>query len=285
MLYLYLATLVVLALELVMGRYRGLFTRENMLSTGSSIVGNTITRLLSTLLIAFLAGLLLPAYKGVLSATPWYIAFPVVFVIAEFCFYWVHRWSHEVKDGPNDWLWKLHRTHHSGKYMNVIVTMRQNIFWPFVVPTPWVLGIAIFLGLEQGAAIALTVIYGWNLITHAHFRWDDVVRRHPRFGPAFWALEHVVVSPGIHHTHHGYGKDGAAYRNFAVTLSLMDWIFGTLHIPEGRPWRYGVPGPQPHWAEDVFFPIVQPRNRKSAAPAPAPAPVPGPTPDQVGETA
>lgn len=263
--YLYLATLVVLALEVIMGRYRGLLTSDNVKSTLASIIGNGITRLLATIVIAYAVGSILPAYQGALSETPLYIAFPAVFVLCEFCFYWVHRWSHEAKGKRHDWLWKLHRTHHSGKYLNVIVTLRQNIFWPFVVPTPWVLGISTFLGLEQGAALALTTIYGWNLITHADFRWDDVIRRQPRVGPVFRAIEHVLVSPGIHHTHHGYGRDGGNFRNYAVTLSLFDWVFGTLHIPEGRPWKYGVPGPQPYWAEDVFFPIVRPRKEQPIA--------------------
>jgi sterol desaturase/sphingolipid hydroxylase (fatty acid hydroxylase superfamily) len=148
--------------------------------------------------------------------------------------------------------------------MNVVVTTRMNVFWPFVVPTPWVLGVATYLGMEKGAALTLMTIYGWNLITHANFRWDDVVRRQRFIGPVFRMMEHIVVSPGIHHTHHGYGRDGGNFRNYAVTLSILDWMFGTLHIPQGRPWKYGVPGPQPHWAEDVFFPIVRPTKGKAA---------------------
>lgn len=103
----------------------------------------------------------------------------------------------------------------------------------------------------------ILTIYGWNLVTHSHFRWDDAIRRHPRFGRAFRAGEHVLISPGMHHTHHGFGKDGASYRNYAVTFAFFDWMFGTLHIPTGRPWRYGLPGPQPHWAEELFYPLVQ----------------------------
>jgi len=53
------------------------------------------------------------------------------------------------------------------------------------------------------------------------------------------------------------GKDGASYRNYAVTFAFLDWLFGTLHIPSGRPWRYGIPGAQPHWAEEVFYPLVR----------------------------
>jgi sterol desaturase/sphingolipid hydroxylase (fatty acid hydroxylase superfamily) len=262
--YLYLATFVVLALEVVCGRYRGLLTSENVKSTLGSILGNAVTRPIAAIIIAAAIGFALPTHQGALATTPLYIAFPVVFVIAEFAFYWVHRWSHEGKGHRLDWLWKLHRTHHSGKFMNVVVTTRMNVFWPFVVPTPWVLGVATYLGMEQGAALTLMTIYGWNLITHANFRWDDVVRRQRFIGPVFRMMEHIVVSPGIHHTHHGYGRDGGNFRNYAVTLSILDWMFGTLHIPHGRPWKYGVPGPQPHWAEDVFFPIVRPAKGKAA---------------------
>jgi len=116
---------------------------------------------------------------------------------------------------------------------------------------------AAYLGLGTAGAMAVTTIYAWNLITHAHFRWDDAVRRHRIFGPAFRAFEHVIASPGIHHSHHGYGKDGGNFRNYAVTFSFLDAIFGTLHIPEGRPWRYGLPGQNAHWSEEVLYPLVR----------------------------
>src|SRR3546814_8860115 len=89
---------------------------------------------------------------------------------------------------------------------------------------------------------------------------DDAIRRSRRFGRLFRAIETVLVSPGIHHTHHGYGRDGASFRNYAVTFSFLDRIFGTLHIPEGRPANYGLPGPTPPWFEEVFFPVL---DRKS----------------------
>ena len=45
------------------------------------------------------------------------------------------------------------------------------------------------------------------------------------------------------------------YRNYALTFAFLDWAFGTLHIPEGRPSRYGVPGEEPHWTEEAFYPL------------------------------
>lgn len=254
--YIYTATAIIVLAELIAGRHRGIYKREDWLVTIGCVIGSTVTRPAAALLIASTVALVLPAHKGALSGmNPW-AAFALVFVVTEFCFYWVHRWAHEVKGGRHQWLWKLHRTHHSGKYMNTGVTLRVNPFWSFVVPTPWVLGFATYLGLQQAAGLTILTIYGWNLITHSHFRWDDAVRRHPVTGPAFRALEHVIASPGIHHTHHGYGKDGGNFRNYAVMLTAFDWMFGTLHIPEGRPWKYGVPGPNAPWKEEVMFPLV-----------------------------
>ena len=63
----------------------------------------------------------------------------------------------------------------------------------------------------------------------------------------------------------GYGRDGKAFRNFGTIISLYDWIFGTLHIPEGRPSRYGLPGANAHWLEELFYPLVRTRRTKPAA--------------------
>ncbi len=263
--YIYSATAAIVLIEILSGRWKGIFSREQGLVLGACIVGRAIGAPLSALLVAEGCALVLPVWKGSLTATPLWIAFAAVLALSEFCFYWVHRWAHENRKSARDWLWRLHRTHHAGKFMNVAVTLRVNAFWYFVVPNTWVMGLATYLGMEKAAALSILTIYGWNLITHAHFRWDDPIRRLPVIGPMFRALEHIVVSPGIHHSHHGYGKDGWTHGNYAVTFSWLDWTFGSLHIPEGRPWRYGLPGPNPHWAEEAFWPLY--RKRRPAAPA------------------
>jgi sterol desaturase/sphingolipid hydroxylase (fatty acid hydroxylase superfamily) len=262
--YIYPATLLILLLEIAFGRHKGIYDRHTRKVTAACFLGQIFARPLVALLIAYIAAFLLPAWRGALATTPIWIAYPAVLMLSEFSFYWVHRWAHEAKGSRHDWLWKLHRAHHSGRFMNVGVTIRINAFWNFVVPTTWVIGIATYLGLEKGASLAIVTIYGWNLITHAHFRWDDAVRRTPMVGRLFRAAEHVLVSPGIHHSHHGYGKDGGNFRNYAVTFSWLDWLFGSLHIPEGRPWRYGIPGSDAHWAEEAFYPLYRERRGRSA---------------------
>ena len=251
------ATILVLLIEIASGRLKGVFRKDDIfLVVGSFVVGRWLMVPLSIGLKAMIYGLFIPQhYEGALGDMPFWIGYPAVLLLGEFVFYWVHRWAHQNIRFPG--LWKIHRTHHSGKHMNVSLLYRLNLTWFFIIPSGWVSGLALYLGMGEAVLAYTLTLQVWNLVTHSNFRWDDAVRRHPVFGRAFRALEHVFVSPGLHHTHHGYGKDGAAYRNFGTIVSVYDWIFGTLHIPEGRPSRYGVPGTNAHWLEELMYPLVR----------------------------
>lgn len=256
------AVMVLLA-EVVAGRHRGVYRKGEIPLIGLNMaIGRFLIGPVVAVVIATFWGLLLPRFKGAWSGMPLWAALPLVLLFAEFCFYWIHRWAHQGSKNRS-LLWMIHRTHHSATYMNVSVWMRLNVFWYIVIPNAWTMGLAIYLGLGKAAGVAIVLIAAWNIVTHCDFRWDDAVRRHRVFGPAFRALEHIIVSPGIHHTHHGFGKDGASYRNFGVMLSVWDWVFGTLHIPDGRPYRYGLPGHDAHWLEELAYPLVR-INRKPA---------------------
>lgn len=147
--------------------------------------------------------------------------------------------------------------------MNVLLDFRLNLSWFFIIPAGWVNGLALYLGLGEAVLGYVLMLQVWNLITHSNFRWDDVIRRQKGIGKVFRAMEHIVVSPGIHHTHHGYGHDGKNYRNFCTILSFWDWVFGTLHIPEGRPMHYGIPGKDAHWVRELCYPLL-PLKKKSS---------------------
>ncbi len=263
-----LATVLMLTLELLAGRHKGVYRGRDRLVIVLCAAVSAATRPMAALLVAAVLGLVLPQQRNALSSTPLWLAFPAVLLVTEFTFYWVHRWAHESQNTRWEWLWKLHRTHHSGGFMNVLLTLRVNPFWTFVVPYGWVLGGATWLGMEKAAALTLTTIYGWNLITHSAFRADDWLRARPIGRQWLHAFEHVLVTPGIHHTHHGWGRDGKPYRNFATTLSMFDALFGTLHLPEGKPSHYGLPGPNAAWTEEVFYPLVQVRSQSAQPPKP-----------------
>lgn len=251
------ALLILLVIEIIAGRHKGVYRKEDFLiGFGSILIGYSVMTPLSIGIKAALFNAIIPeTYRGSLAETPLWIAYPALLLTGEFVFYWGHRWAHNSKQLP--WLWKTHRTHHSGRFMNVFLIYRLSLAWFFIIPSSWISALGLYFGMGEAVIAYIATVSAWNLITHSNFRWDDSVRRHPVAGPVFRALEHVFVSPGIHHTHHGFGKDGKAYRNFGTVISLYDWVFGTLHIPEGRPSRYGIPGENAHWLEELFYPLVR----------------------------
>ena len=254
----------VLALEIITGRHRGIYSRsEWLINLLCAAIGMAAIRPLLSIAGALVFVILLPGRQGMLAHASVGLTFAIGLLVTEFLFYWVHRLAHEGKGKRGmDWLWQLHRTHHSARYMNIILLIRQHPLWPIVQTQTWVVAFLLYAGQPVAAASIAVSVYAWNLITHSNFRWDDRVRAMPMIGPMFRAMEHVLVSPGIHHTHHGYGKDGANYRNFGLIFSIYDTLFGTLHIPEGRPWKYGLPGTDASWKEQVLYPLVRPPAKK-----------------------
>lgn len=255
----------ILLAELITGWHRGIYRAHDFKVTGGCILLSELTRPLSALCYATLFTWLLPNGQNALAELPFWPSTIALLVITDFVFYWVHRLAHDPVH--HHWLWGMHRTHHAAKYLNVTVMARVNIFWPFVVPMAWISGLAFYLGLHAQSAFVISITILWNAFTHSALRWDDLLIRSPLGNKILTAIEYVFITPRLHHTHHGWGKDGKSHRNFAVVLSVFDRFFQTLHIPEGRPAHYGVPGADKHWTEEVFFPLVTKWRRNQDQPS------------------
>lgn len=247
---------VILLAEVIAGRHRKIYSRSDWIVNSICMLGAALVRPAGTAVVAMAIAYLFPSGQGALRNVPFLPALIAIILLAEFANYWVHRGSHQLKGSRwFDWFWRMHRTHHTAQYVNVLLNFRISPFWILVGGLGWVFSLAIYLGQAQAAGLAIVIFTFWGIFTHSDFRWDDAIRRHSVFGALFRGLEHVFISPGIHHSHHGYGRDGGNFRNFGVFLSIYDWMFGTLHIPTGRPFRYGIPGNTPHWADDAFSPL------------------------------
>ncbi|MEN9717158.1 MAG: hypothetical protein RIQ99_36 [Pseudomonadota bacterium] len=242
-------------IELLSGCHKGVHRPRDIAIMLAVIVSSQVTRVGMAWLTAVTIGLLIPSGKGALAQLPLWAGLGGLIVLAEFFQYWIHRWAHNPLKHPL--LYGMHRTHHSAPYVNVTLMYRTNLVWPLVHSYTWFTALGFYLGMTGAATTFYLIVMAWNALTHSDWRWDDAIAaRLPAGQRIINALEWVLVTPRIHHTHHGYGKDGKVYRNFCTLLSCYDRLFGTLHVPEGRPWRYGLPGGEHHWVRQLLFPLI-----------------------------
>jgi sterol desaturase/sphingolipid hydroxylase (fatty acid hydroxylase superfamily) len=78
------------------------------------------------------------------------------------------------------------------------------------------------------------------LVAHFVFRRFQGLWVHSNVHMSLGPLRYVIASPEFHHWHHA--TDPAAFdTNFAGEVPLVDWLFGTLHLPPGQwPETYGI---------------------------------------------
>lgn len=148
-------------------------------------------------------------------------SFLLTFVVADFAYYWYHRFSHEVPA-----LWSMHHTHHSSPWMNFTTAFRLNWVAKFVGPLffmPLVL-----LGLSPtylGASLFLGLFFQFFLHTEA-------VGKLGAFEGA------VLNTPSAHRVHHGSNPQYID-KNYGGVFIIWDRLFGTYE-PEVETVRYGV---------------------------------------------
>jgi sterol desaturase/sphingolipid hydroxylase (fatty acid hydroxylase superfamily) len=160
-------------------------------------------------------------------------------VVAEFGFYWAHRFSHEWK-----WLWPFHAVHHSVRRLwffntgrfHIVDTLRSMVFG---LPLLFVLGAPeiIFTWVS-----AVTAVIG--LLTHCNI---DMRTR--------W-LHCVFNTPALHRWHHSRDlREGNS--NYGENLMLWDVLFGTYFDASRRPPAdIGIAEFMPrHYLGQVFAPF------------------------------
>jgi lathosterol oxidase len=181
-----------------------------------------------------------------LGRLPLWAQVPLVLVVADLAFYWIHRAAHHVPA-----FWRVHRLHHSSERLDWLASERLHLA-EIIIGRALVLVPLTLLGFTQTAIL----IY----VTFASFH---AVFIHANFRPSLRWLEPVLVTPRLHHLHHATDAD-AIDKNFAVHLPIFDRLFGTLFAPKGRwPARTGVVGfraPDGYWAQQASVFRREPRE-------------------------
>lgn len=206
-----------------------------------------------------LADAVAPQYAGALSGLNVFAAIALFLVADDMLQYWWHRASHSTH-----WLYNLHRAHHNARYMSVRLVYRNNVIYYALMPSLWMSGVLIWLGL--GWVYAGYIVVKLLVITGAHsdVAWDKPLYRIGWLSPVMWVVERTISTPATHHAHHGRHADDPAVQykgNYGNLLFFWDVLFGTAKITRTYPQSYGVENLAPATlGQQLLWPIF-PENK------------------------
>lgn len=159
-------------------------------------------------------------------SSTWY-TFIILFIGADFFYYWAHRMSHEI-----NLFWGGHVVHHQSEDYNFSVALRQGSFqiiWTFFFYFP--LAIIGFKPVDFVFVSALVTVYQFWIHTET-------------IGKMGW-FELIFNTPSHHRVHHGRNPKYID-RNHAGVFIIWDKMFGTFQEEEEKP-TYGITKPINSW--------------------------------------
>jgi len=192
--------------------------------------------------VLFLAGqsaaAVLPGAANSLAGAAIGVQLALLIICDDMVQYWWHRASHSFP-----WLYGLHRAHHNAEYMSIRIVYRNNLLYYALMPSLWLSGFLIYLGLGPVyilyIIVKMTVIYG----AHSNVRWDEKLYGIKVLSPLMWLVERTISTPATHSAHHGkHLADSATHYkgNFGNLLFFWDVLFGTAKITRHYPAEFGV---------------------------------------------
>ncbi len=150
-----------------------------------------------------------------IASWPVWSQFLLLFVLADFIQWNVHRWLHY-----SPWLWEFHKVHHSVEQMGFAAHLRYHWMETIVYKSVQYIPLSMIgFGLDDFFILHLVTILIGHL-NHANVKIT--------YGP----LKYVLNNPVMHLWHHAKnipaGSNGV---NYGISLSLWDYLFGTAYIP------------------------------------------------------
>jgi sterol desaturase/sphingolipid hydroxylase (fatty acid hydroxylase superfamily) len=145
-------------------------------------------------------------------AIPVWVALPIAIILQSLATYALHVLSH-----VNPFLWRLHKVHHSDKYIDATSTLRHHpgetvVVMFFFAVTAMICGLSPFAMIVYGLAEQI-----FDLLQHANLRipekWDRLARV-------------VLMTPALHRIHHSNIKVETD-SNYGDIFPFWDRLFGT----------------------------------------------------------
>lgn len=255
-----LRTLLILALIFVpLERLLSLHAEQKTLRAHLSVdvfylfVVGQVSRLgLLAVLAVLMAGIAMVVPPGVgVAIASQHLALQVIeaVVIADVGLYLAHRAFHAVP-----LLWRFHAVHHSSEELDWLSAYRVHPIDQVATKAVSLLPVFALGYSTEAIAILFALQQVHALLVHANTRLQ--------FGPLKW----LIVTPQFHHWHHA--NERSAYdKNFAAQLPILDWLGGTMHLPDKAfPQFYGVDAAPPQG--DPLAQLIDPFRPSPAAAAP-----------------
>jgi sterol desaturase/sphingolipid hydroxylase (fatty acid hydroxylase superfamily) len=146
--------------------------------------------------------------------------------------YWVdHYLSHKIP-----FLWEFHKVHHAATVLTPFTNWRVHpidtvVFLNLIAFFSSIATALCHYGLGQ--EFSAFKLLGSEVFTFVYFyTYGHLQHSHLWIGWRGWAGR-IFMSPAHHQIHHS-NDAGHHDRNFGGSLCLLDWLFGTLHMPEKR---------------------------------------------------
>lgn len=156
---------------------------------------------------------------------PYWLQFAILLPAFDFFQWAVHNALHRIPI-----LWRFHKVHHSIVDMDWIGNWRFH--WGEIV----VYRVAMYVpSAILGFAPAVLFYYGILNTIIGHYA-------HANLRIALGPLKYVLNTPQMHIWHHNHPDSGPINKNFAITLTIWDWLFGTAYMPAHQPERLGFEG-------------------------------------------
>lgn len=153
-----------------------------------------------------------------ISILPNWVQLIVFFVVLDFVQWLTHNLLHRVP-----FLWNFHKVHHSVQEMGFAAHLRYHWMETVIYNPAKYIGVMLIGGFapEQAYLVYMgTLIIGH--LNHANLGWD--------YGP----FKYIFNNPKMHIWHHAkaFPEQHPKGMNFAISLSIWDYLFGTVYVPK-----------------------------------------------------
>ncbi|MFN7326902.1 MAG: sterol desaturase family protein [Chitinophagales bacterium] len=169
-----------------------------------------------------------------------------LFLIRDFVQWNTHVILHKVP-----FLWRFHQVHHSVEQMGFAAHLRYHFMETFVYRTMEYLPLAMI-----GFGIQDFIVVHLFALTIGHLNHANI---YLPLGP----LKYLLNSPQMHIWHHAKElPKGTSGVNYGITLSIWDYLFGTVWMPhDGRDIELGFEGVE-KYPHGFFEQVVEPFKKE-----------------------